>query len=51
MNSGGKRSRFFVFTTPYTVIKRLLYMNSFHSSCEGASTKDVDKTEVEKKSV
>lgn len=42
---------FFSFPTPYRVIKHLLYMNSLHSSCEGTNTKDVDKTEVEKKNM
>lgn len=42
---------FFLFPTPYTVIKHLLYMNSLHASCEGTNTKEMDKTEVEKKSM
>jgi len=38
----------FVFPTPYTVVKHLLYMSSLHSSCEGRNTEDAEKTEVEK---
>lgn len=42
---------FLFFPTPYIVIKHLLYMNSLHASCEGTNTREMDKTEVEKKSM